>query len=75
MQKDLGKRVRAARAYAGISRATLVDGVSLTKPGLERLEAELNNLTQDEADGIVREIAKATRLPEQFFTADFDRPA
>jgi ribosome-binding protein aMBF1 (putative translation factor) len=74
MQQDFSRRVRAARAYADISRATLADGLTLTKAALERLEAGLNNLTEEEATTVVRELSKATRLPEAFFTGDYARP-
>lgn len=68
---DLGKRISAARAYAGIDRETLADGVSLTPTGIQRLEAGLDELTDSERRSTIRQIAAATRLPEQFFTVDY----
>jgi transcriptional regulator with XRE-family HTH domain len=71
MTNDLGKRITAARAYAGIDRETLADGVSLTPTGIQRLEAGLDELTHDERRSTIQQIAAATRLPEQFFTVDY----
>jgi ribosome-binding protein aMBF1 (putative translation factor) len=71
---SLGRRVRAARAHAGISRDTLAESLSFPAARLERLEAGVDEPTSEEMPTVIRELATATRLPEQFFTADFDRP-
>jgi ribosome-binding protein aMBF1 (putative translation factor) len=69
---DFGRRVRAARAHAGISRETLAASLTFPAERLERLEAGLDEPTEDKMLVVVKELADATRLPEQFFTGDFD---
>jgi transcriptional regulator with XRE-family HTH domain len=71
MNSDLGKRISAARAYAGIDRETLADGLSLTPTGIQRLEAGLDELSDSDRRSTIHQIATATRLPEQFFTVDY----
>lgn len=69
---SLGRRVRAARAHAGISRDTLAESLSFSSARLERLEAGI-----DEPDSetrmaeVIGELADATHLPASFFTGDF----
>jgi transcriptional regulator with XRE-family HTH domain len=69
---DLGKRVRAARGYTGISQDTLVESLDLTRAQLERLEVGLDEPDDTRRPQVVKELARATRLPEQFFTGDYD---
>jgi transcriptional regulator with XRE-family HTH domain len=68
---DLGRRIRAARAHAGISRATLAESLSFSPGRLERLESGLDEPTGENLERVVEELAKATRVPERFFTGDF----
>ena len=68
---DLGKRISAARAYAGINRTTLADGLTISKPALERLESGLEVPEGSERRSKIKDLAIATQLPEQFFTADY----
>jgi transcriptional regulator with XRE-family HTH domain len=68
---DLGRRIRAARAHAGISRDTLAESLSFPLARLERLEAGLDAPSDDRMGAVIKEIAEATRLPEQFFIEDW----
>jgi transcriptional regulator with XRE-family HTH domain len=68
---DLGKRIAAARAYAGISLETLADGISLTPYAIQRIEAGIETLSQGDRRSLVKSVAASTRLPEQFFTVDY----
>lgn len=68
---DLGKRITAARAYAGLSQETLADGVSLTLHAIQRIEAGVEQLTPGDRRSLIRTVAASTRLPEQFFTVDY----
>jgi transcriptional regulator with XRE-family HTH domain len=68
---DLGKRISAARAYAGINRTTLADGLTISKPALERLESGLDVPEDSERRSLIKNMAIATQLPEQFFTVDY----
>jgi transcriptional regulator with XRE-family HTH domain len=68
---DLGKRIVAARAYAGINLEGLADSISVSTTALQRVEAGLEEYGESERWALIRAIALATRLPEQFFTADF----
>jgi transcriptional regulator with XRE-family HTH domain len=70
--KDLGKRIRAARAYAGIGQENLADSIGVSPHLLQRVEAELEEFGESERWSLIRAIAQATRLPEQWFTVDFD---
>lgn len=71
MTSDLGKRVRAARGYTGISQATLADGLCMSAAALERFEAGLDEPAEDQRHSMIRDLAIVTRLPEQFFTVDY----
>jgi transcriptional regulator with XRE-family HTH domain len=70
---DLDARVRAARAYAGLTRLQLA--VATERPEItDRLVARfedphLSSPNQEQ----VQAIARACGLPASFFTADFDR--
>jgi transcriptional regulator with XRE-family HTH domain len=72
MADDLGKRIAAARAYAGISQEVLADGISLTIHAIQRLEAGVEDLSESDRWSVIRAVAASTRLPDAFFTADFD---
>jgi transcriptional regulator with XRE-family HTH domain len=69
---DLGKRIAAARGYTGMSIQSLADAVNVTVPALERFEGGLEDLSEGDCWALVKAIAAATRLPEQFFTVDFE---
>lgn len=67
---DLGKRIRAARAYAGLEIDVLADAMSLTPQLLGRIEAGVEALPDDDARSVIRGVAGITRLPEAIFTVD-----
>jgi transcriptional regulator with XRE-family HTH domain len=69
---DLGKRIAAARAYAGISQEVLADAISLTLHAVQRIEAGVEELKEGDRWSPHHTEAAATRLPEQFFTVDFE---
>jgi transcriptional regulator with XRE-family HTH domain len=69
---DFGKRIAAARAYSGIDLDSLADSLSLSPHALHRIEAGLEDLDETQRWGLIKAIAAATRLPEQFLTVDFD---
>jgi transcriptional regulator with XRE-family HTH domain len=71
---NLGRRIRAARAHAGISRETLAESLSFSAARLERLEAGIDEPSDGERYDVIRELADATRLPTGFFTSDYDQP-
>ncbi|HTA73318.1 MAG TPA: hypothetical protein VK733_03545 [Gemmatimonadaceae bacterium] len=71
MANDLGNQIPAARAYAGISRSTLADSISVSTHALQRIEAGLEEYGESERWALIHAITLATRLPEQFFTVDF----
>lgn len=72
-EQDLAGRIRAARAYANLSRAELVQAVArkdLTQKTLVRLETVAGaNVTGPQ----LAAIAKACNLPATFFTVDFNQ--
>jgi transcriptional regulator with XRE-family HTH domain len=70
---NLGRRIRAARAHAGISRETLAESLAFTVGRLERLEAGVDEPSGREREDVIRELADATRLPTRFFTVDYDQ--
>ena len=69
---DLGKRIRAARAYAGINQENLADSTGISPHTIQRVEAGLEEFGESERWSLIHAIAQATRLPEQWFTVDFD---
>lgn len=71
MPDDLGRRIRAARAHAGLSRETLAASLNFPMARLERFEAGVDEPGDDRQKNIA-ELADATRLPASFFTGDFD---
>lgn len=72
MTSHLSKCITAARAYAGLERDTLADGISMTPTGLQRVEAGVGDLSPEEQRTLVENVAFSTGLPEQFFTVDWD---
>lgn len=68
---DIGKRIAAARAYAGIDVESLADAISLTPPLVRRIEAGLQDLPEGDKWSMIHAVAGATRLPEQFFTVEW----
>jgi transcriptional regulator with XRE-family HTH domain len=68
---DLGKRIAAARAYAGLSPETLADSISLTAAAIHRIEAGLEKLPEEERWSVIRAVSAATDCPIAFFTTDF----
>lgn len=71
-EDDLGKRIAAARCYAGIDLDGLADSIGMTPPALQRIEAGLEKLSETERWALLRAVATSTRLPEQFFTVEFE---
>lgn len=67
---DFGKRVRGARAYAGLHLDSLADAMAITPQLLGRIEAGVEQLADDDARAIIRGVAAITRLPEALFTVD-----
>jgi transcriptional regulator with XRE-family HTH domain len=63
---ELGKRVRAARAYAGLSQEELADKVELSQPTLARIEKGERQARWIEIMGI----AEVTGIPRIWFTGD-----
>jgi transcriptional regulator with XRE-family HTH domain len=72
MMSDLGKRVRAARGYTNLTQDTLVESLNMSRAELERLEVGLDEPDDEHRPQVVAELARATRLPESFFTGDYD---
>jgi transcriptional regulator with XRE-family HTH domain len=70
---ELGKRIAAARAYAGWERDTLADGIGMTPATLQRIETgdEALEIGDTQFWSVVQAVAATTRLPTQFFTLDF----
>lgn len=68
---DLGQRVRAARAYAGISREMLADAMGLKSATLGRIEAGVEPLAGDDRRAIIHSVATVTGIPEAAFTVDY----
>jgi transcriptional regulator with XRE-family HTH domain len=72
---DLGKRISGARAYAGITRKTLADGLTISKAALERLERGLDVPEGDERRSKIKDLSSVTGLAEPFFTVDYAKLA
>lgn len=71
-QDELAARIRAAQAYAQLSRGDMARALETTPATLDRRlrkRAETSELTWQDAWNA----AHATGLPEAFFTADFSR--
>ncbi len=68
---DIGRRISAARAYAGLSVEALADSIGLKHEVLQRLEAGAEVLTEEEWWGIVRNVGAITRVPVQAFSVEF----
>ena len=72
MSDDLGKRIAAARAYAGLSAETLADSINLTPTAIQRLEAGIEKLAEGDRWAVIKAVSGATSCPVAFFTADFE---
>jgi transcriptional regulator with XRE-family HTH domain len=66
-QTEIARRVRAARAYAGLSVAELANRVGLGLQTIKRIESGKRNARPFE----VWAIAEACELPREFFDLDF----
>lgn len=66
-QTEIARRVRAARAYAGLSVADLAERVGLGLQTIKRIESGKRNARPFE----VWAIAEACELPRAFFDLDF----
>jgi len=71
MSDDLGKRIAAARAYAGLSAESLADSINLTPTAINRLEAGVEELDGEEHWAVIKNVSAATGCPVAFFTTDF----
>jgi transcriptional regulator with XRE-family HTH domain len=70
---ELGKRIRAARGYGGISQEQLGEALGFAGPRMNRLEnaGRKTQLSLAEREGIIKTAAQVTGLPVEFFTVDF----
>ncbi|HET9198215.1 MAG TPA: helix-turn-helix transcriptional regulator [Solirubrobacterales bacterium] len=70
---ELGKRIRAARGYAGVSQEQLGEALGFAGPRMNRLEnaGRKTQLSPAEREGIIKTAARVTGLPAEFFTVDF----
>lgn len=66
---DFGKRVRAARGYAGLSKPALGAKLEISKNTLWRTEAG----KRYPKDSELRALARICKVPIWFFFADFDQ--
>lgn len=64
--EELGKRVRAARAYAGLSQDELAEKIQISQPTLARVEKGERQARWIEIMGI----AEVTGLPRVWFTGE-----
>ena len=71
---ELGKRIRAARGYSGITQEQLGTALGFAGPRMVRLEnaSRKTQLGAAEREGIIRTAARVTGLPPEFFTVDFN---
>lgn len=67
---EMGKRIRAARGYAGLNQPELAELVEISATMLKRIELDQRGLKSYEIRGITERIADVCGLPAQFFTAD-----
>lgn len=63
---ELGKRIRAARAYAGLSQDELAELIQISQPTLARIEKGERQARWIEVMGI----AEVTQLPRVWFTEE-----
>lgn len=67
---DLGKRLRAAREYAGYSNANdFAEQVGWKPSNWGRLERGQRTLKEWEADGLLPKVARLCKIPVDWFTA------
>jgi hypothetical protein len=70
---DLGRRIAAARAYAGeIGRAELAARISSTEDAIKQLEAGVPHLDETTRVVVIKAIADACGLPYAFFTVNWE---
>lgn len=67
-QPEMSRRVRAARAYAGLSANELAERIGLGLQTIKRIEAGKRNPRRYE----IWAIAEACALPRAFFELDFE---
>lgn len=75
MDEALTRRLRAARAYAGLSQPDLAAKLNTSQDTIKRIELGQRELQGYERDGFLRAVAGACGLPVEFFTEDFARMA
>jgi transcriptional regulator with XRE-family HTH domain len=73
---DFGRRIKAARAYAGegtsqMSQATLAAEIGVSTGTLKALEAGTRAVKDFEAPGVIARVSEATGLPPGFFSIDW----
>lgn len=73
MERELLQRIRAARAYAGLSQPELAQRLGVSQDTLKRIELGQKGMQGYELDGFIRAVAEHTGLPTEFFTEPFDR--
>jgi transcriptional regulator with XRE-family HTH domain len=66
--EEIGRRVRAARAYAGLTIGALADSLGMGARTIKRIECGERDARRYELIGI----AEACGLPREFFELDFD---
>jgi transcriptional regulator with XRE-family HTH domain len=66
---DLGKRLRAAREYAGMNGAQAAKILGWSNSNYQRLEAGTRELKDWESDALLPRMAKACGVPADWFTA------
>jgi transcriptional regulator with XRE-family HTH domain len=68
---EVRRRLRAARAYAGLSRTELAERLGISKDTIERIENGRRQFGEFELPGLLEKFADATGLPAGFFTEDW----
>lgn len=71
----MARRIRAARAYSGLTQEQLGTALGFSEPKMNRLEHGNYKRPLGPAgeEGVTRSTAKATGLPHEFFSIDFSR--
>lgn len=73
MTPDTGKRIAAARAYAGYSQSGLAKKLGTSQSTIQRIESESRGIRPLERITLLPAIARACGLPESWFYADLSR--
>jgi transcriptional regulator with XRE-family HTH domain len=68
---EVRRRLRAARAYAGLSRSEVGERLGISKDTIERIENGKRQFGEFELSGLLTKFADATGLPAGFFTEDW----